>query len=330
MALLQQFSPPGNLTELDKSGRAFWSDYVSTQMNKFPSRAQFFNPLVAGDPPPAPRVVRWPAFPGSLSSAGSNEERWRAADERNNQDEYCEWGIEFDGDAIARITFTTETPDYFEQMLKGNPDLCLSVYGSLVGRDVSATDLRDADGNWDPTNSANRSPDGKIAHLSEGSNNLFAAIALAAEATVLREKDGRPVTEKGELVECGRLGVASRNSDPQIAVAINQLAADGAEISLADPPGLYLDQFLGAGINTPDDADAKQFWQPTARGDAEHVMRAVFEVPPERGYTVSDLEIQGQPIRFGSQVAERVQVRLQALAQPGNHNPTPQPCEHGD
>ena len=76
-------------------------------------------------------------------------------------------------------------------------------------------------------------------------NTLFAALVLAAQATVLRhDADGEPVTSAMALVRCGRLGEPRRNSDPQIAAAVNDAAATGAEISLQDPFGLYIDRLL--------------------------------------------------------------------------------------
>jgi hypothetical protein len=336
MALLPRFSPPGNLTEMSEEGRILWSSRVSDLFDLFPAQfPQFFNPVAdeggpADSETPTEHRVAWPAFPGTLvTPGGSDEVRWNEADSsRDRQDEYCEWGVERNGDGIVRVTFTTETPDYFDHLLKTDEELFRELYEDLVGEEVPVDDLRDANGDLDPKNQLNRPASGKIAHLSERSNNLLAAIALAAEATVLREKDGVQVTEKKALVRCGGLGEELRNSDPQIALAINQLAGEGNDISLADPPGLYIDEFLSAGIQTPDDADAADFWQLT-RGDEEHAVRARFEVPTERGYPVSKITIDDQPITTGAQLADRVRVRIAAITLPGEHEPVPQPCVDG-
>jgi hypothetical protein len=40
--------------------------------------------------------------------------------------------------------------------------------------------------------------------------------------------------------------------------------------------------------------------------------------------------LRGGPLRFGSQLAERVGVRLTALVIPGTHRPEPQPCVRRD
>jgi hypothetical protein len=116
-----------------------------------------------------------------------------------------------------------------------------------------------------------------------------------------------------------------RNSDPQIAAAVNDAAATGAEISLQDPMGLYIDRFAIGGMETPDGEDPAAFWT-VERGRPTHVLRASYAVPPERGYQVGDITAEGQPIRFGAQLADRVTVRLTALVNPADHQPVRQPC----
>jgi hypothetical protein len=151
-------------------------------------------------------------------------------------------------------------------------------------------------------------------------------VDLVAKATVLRvDRNGRRVTNQQALVRCARLGEPLRNSDPQIASAVNVAAGQGAEITLADPPGLHLGKPLTAGMVTPDGADAARFWK-IERGDAEHTLRARFEVPPNRGYLVSDIKIGGRPVEFGAQIADRVPVWVKVVVKPGRHQPRPQRC----
>jgi hypothetical protein len=336
VALLERFSPPGNLSELDEDGRAAWSERVAGLVEELAGgeQPQFFNPLKNGDgsggAAPSEHAVVWPAFPGTLlSPGGSDTQRWEQADSsRDEQDEYCEWGVERSGDDIARVTFTTETPDYFDQLMRSDPAQLLERYRELAGAaPASVEELQGPNGGLDASNAFNRPESGGIVHLSQASNTLSAAVILVAQATVLREKDGQRVTEKKALVRCGKLGEALRNSDPQIASAVNQLVASGDELSVADPAGLYIDEFIAAGITTPDGADPAEFWQVVPRGDEEHALRARFEVPAERGYSVSDVEIDGRPIEFGAQLADRVRVRVVALARPGSVAPVPQPCK---
>lgn len=323
MALLTRFSPPGHAELPDPEG---WSDRLAGKLAQFASLPRFFSPLDA-EGSPTEHPVKWPAFPAELRHPGtSDDERWELSDRRENQDEYCEWAIERSGDDIVSVTFTTETPDYFDHLLATDPDALVALYEELLGARPDPAELRDGEGSFIAANPLNVSSEGKIAHLSESTNTLGAAVRLVAEATVLRSRDGTPVTEKKDLVRCGGLGGPLRNSDPQIAEAVNSLVRAGAAVSVADPAGLYIDEFLSAGLQTPDGADAAEFWTPAARGDGEHTMRATFAVPAERGYSVSDITSSGKPIRFGGQLADRVRVRVAALSLPSAAEAPEEPC----
>lgn len=328
MPAVSQFTPPCGddpLTDTDLEG---WSARVAAIFAElaqdFP---QFLDPtqsdLADGN---RAHSVAWVAFPASLlRDATSERGRWAEADRaRRNQDEYGEWAVVRDGDAIHRVTFTTETPEYYEQLFKTNRDLLLELYQEFTGQDVALEDISNASG-YVRGNEFNNTTAGSIIHLMQASNTLEAAVRLAAEATVLRIADGVPVTNQQELVICGGLGDPFRNSDPQIAAAINQLAAAGDDVTLADPPGLYIDSFLTAGMRTPDGTDAAEFWRVERSGEAGAV-RASFEVPPELGYSVSEITIGGRPIDFGAQLADRVQIKITAVSSPASHTPEPEPC----
>jgi hypothetical protein len=253
-------------------------------------------------------------------------EDWERADSsRDVQDEYCEWSVERRGDKITRITFTTEVPEYWEHVAKNDPDFLLELYHQFVDPGVELDDLFDGE-EYVPLNRWNTSTEGRLAHLMQGSNKLLAAIALVAPATILRARDdGTPVTDRQELVDCGGLGVSCRNSDPQIAEIVNENAKFGDEITLLDPVGLYLDGLLSAGMETPDGADAAEFWQ-VERGAPGHAVRASFAVPEDCGYVVGDIKINGRPITRGAQVADKVRVRIGAGVKPGDHQPVRRRC----
>jgi hypothetical protein len=226
---------------------------------------------------------------------------------------------------ITRITFTTEVPEYWEHLFKTAPERLLELYHELVDPRVKFADLRDKDGSYLRENRWNTRKATRLAHLLQQNNTLGAAIDLVANATIPRAKGGKPVTNQQELVRCAQLGNPLRNSDPQIASAVNVAARQGAEITLADPPGLHLGRPLTAGMVTPDGADATEFWT-IERGDAEHTLRARLEVPAGRKYVIGDVKIDGRPIQFGGQVADRAQVWIKAVVKKAAHKGKARPC----
>jgi hypothetical protein len=323
MALLRRFRTPGKVADGD---RAAWSAGVKGLVSQF-DRAfpQFYDPTVQDTPDDVdPSSILWSAFPASLRVAAAK--RLETADgNRRHMDEYCEWAVERNrGGKITRITFTTEVPEYFEHLFANDRARLLDIYQTLVSPKVKAADL-ERNGRYVRANKWNQTTRGRPAHLIQASNTLGAAVQLAAEATIPRRDGGVPVTGKQELVECGGLGNPFRNSDPQIASIVNMAARDGAEVTLADPVGLYLDGLITGGMTTPDGANPLSFWK-VERGRAGHAVRAAYEVPKAHKYAVGDIRVGGRRIEWGGQVALRVRVRIDALVKPGNHRPQPQPC----
>lgn len=328
---LKKFAAPGNLKELSMDDLASWSDRLSELFDAVaaPAGRHFYNPTKSDTPRDARvGVVTWPAAPGRvLSTRVSPEQRWAIADgDRNEQDEYCEWSVLRDGDKVVRVTFTTETPDYYDHLMDVDRKLLVDLYEKASGKKISLAALRDGRGLFKATNAFNSRTDGAIVHLMQRSNNLRAAVILAAEATVLRKaKDDRPVTHPQALIVCGGLGDERRHSDPRIAAAVNNLVARRFEVTLQNPPGLYLDRFVTTGMATPDGTDARTFWT-VERGRPGRVVRARFEVPAKLGYSVGDVKIGGRPIVAGAQLAERLSVRIEVVARPATFEPKRKPC----
>jgi hypothetical protein len=332
MPPLAAFSTPGNVKDKHRDA---WSQTVADLWDEHGSGfKQFFDPLTADLSKAAVEKVVWPAFPLSLRAKPGKlfetADRFRVLPDGSGHDEYCEWGIERNrAGKLTRVTFTTEVPEYYEHLFKTDKQALLDLYHRHVSPKVKPDDLGKKV--YKPRNIWNK-PEGtaRPAHLIQGSNNLGAAIALVAQATIQRELNGRPVTTKQELITCNGLGNPRRSSDPQIAVIVNDAAAGGAEISLSDPPGLYLEGLITGGMKTPDGTDPGKFWK-AERGDRGHVVRAAYEVPKGKGhdYVVGDITIGGEPIKFGGQIAKRVRIRVEALVKPGTHKPKRQPCIKG-
>ena len=330
MPVLPRFDTPARLPEPSDADREAWSrrigGVVAQQAAEFP---QFFDPTATDVGPDAMApAISWIAFPATLlEGATSQEQRWAAADaSRTVQDEYCEWAVERDDDdVLTRITFTTEVPEYFAHLAARDEQRLLATYRELVGPHVELDDLLDG-GRYRPDNVHNDSTRGRPAHLMQETNTLGAAVILAAQATVLRhDATGQPVTSAMALVRCGRLGEPRRNSDPQIAAAVNDAASTGAEISLQDPLGLYIDRLLVGGLARPDGGDPAELWT-IERGTPQHTVRASFSVPADLDFRVGDVTVDGRRLEFGAQLADRVVIRLTALVRPAGHRPRRQPC----
>jgi hypothetical protein len=343
MPLLHQFAAPAGLTELSADGLQAWHErnaaiVAESAVGFGPA---YYDPTAEDTPEDlAPVRIVWGAFPATIIALhGLGARRWNVADASRSQrnglghDEYCEWGVERNENGkVVRITFTTEVPEYWKHIAATDDRLLLALYRELAGPQVQLDDLFSG-GEYLPRNGWNDvvGPDGSSVparpiHLLHGSNQLDAAIKLAREATVLRhDADGEPVLDRHQLVRCSNLGEPLRNSDPQIAQVVNDAVAEGMEVTLKDPLGLYIDGLQSAGIVAPDGADAVDFWH-IERGGAEHAVRASFAVPPEKPYVVGDLSIDGRPITRGGQVADKVRVRLDAFAKPGGTAPPREPC----
>lgn len=272
--------------------------------------------------------VPWQAFPGPIDKKKhlAPEERWAAADAREEQVEYCEWHSEVANGALMRVTFTTEVPEYFEALHRADPEEVLRLYREWVGEHVQPEDLVDGAGDYDRDN-PHRQSGGALIHLQGGFNTLDAALKLAAQAMIVRQDEqGQEISDMAELVKCNGLGDPNRNSDPQIAATLNGVASGGARVSLADPIGPFMEKFRIEQMEIDDGSlDLADFWQPE-RKMGDHVVRASFAAPD--GVTpLSSVRLEGEPIRFGSQLAQRVNVALIALVAPAGIDPVRGPCE---
>jgi hypothetical protein len=332
VAELERFDTPARLRDVPAAARQDWSATISGIFADYVGRhPQFYDPTAA-ETPTKTTVAKasWPAFPARLTRGNPPPEaRWANADEdRAKQDEYCEWSVERDNAGkVTRLTFTTEVPEYWEFVAKHDRERLLDLYRELVAPDVERDELFDGD-TYLPDNPRNQGTTGRLAHLVQGNNKLTAAVDLVARATVLRQRNGVPVTTQQALVVCSGLGDPFRHSDPQIAQLVNNAAAMGDEVTLRDPIGLYLDEFDATGFRAPDGTPAAAFWT-IERGGPSHPVRARFEVPPGHGYAVGDLELDGRRITFGGQVADRVRVRVEALVKAADHRVVREPCRGG-
>lgn len=328
---LERFDPPGFVDDLDEAQTQAWSDWISGQLDvvrdrdgsdegllNYGPRPQFFNPLRTA--PAADAVekdITWTAFPRILKiSSVSDAQRWRKGDNsRDAQDEYCEWSVVRDPatQKLAKVTFTSEGPEYWEFLAAVNPQRVLDLYRKHVDARVEHAHLFSAGGAYNPRNRWNNSTEGGAMHLIQANNTLGAEIELAAAATIVRRRQGTLVTAEQELIECGAYGQAERFSDPHIGAEVNALARQKADITLANPVGLCIGGLSVAGWQTPDGSDPASYWTVT-RGTPQKAVRAVYEVPAAKGFVVGDITIGGRKIEFAGQIADFITIKLTGLA----------------
>jgi hypothetical protein len=256
------------------------------------------------------------------------------------QEEYCEWHVLRDGDSghIQRVTFTSEPPEYWQalaglvpggsgiadQHFPGSKQALVELYQELVNPRVrvddlfAKTDIKVGEdtivpqGQYNIYNKWNTTHG--VAHLNAPPNSLLAEIQLGCDATVrYTDPKGRLLVEPEALITYGGYGGANRNSDPTIGAAVNALARLGAMITLRNPVGLYIDHVDLAGWESPDGQGVSDCVR-IVRGLPGLAERIVVEVPSSRGFTVSDLRIAGEPIRYGGQIAECITVKLVGVA----------------
>jgi hypothetical protein len=325
--ILQHFDPPGDLSDLNDANRKQWSNFISdvvdgaiagrTDHTNDSPRAQYYNLTktdTAGDA--QFQEVDWIAFPRVIKlSSVSDQQRWkRAENSRDVQDEYCEWSVTRRADGkITRATFTCEGPEYWELLAQTQPDTVLELYQEFVDPAVQHGDLFDASETYIPRNKLNSTTTQGAMHLIQGANTLGAEIELSAAASIVRANNGHQLTGEQELIDCAEYGVGQRNSDPHIGGVVNSVARLKADLALSNPVGLYFKDLSTAGWNTPDGSDPQSYWT-YVRGSATNPVRAVYEVPSGKGFTVSDITIQGKPITFAAQITDFISIRLTAVA----------------
>ena len=324
---MQRYDPPGFLDDLVDEQADAWSEWIAQQIDDAAAgrpdlydfdapRPRFFNALTT--PPAADATskdISWTAFPRIVQlESGTDEERWRTADgSRDVQDEYCEWSVTRNAGKLTRVTFTCEGPEYWEVLAALNPRKVVQLYQQFIDPAVRQSDLFGSDGRYNGRNRWNSTTLRGAMHLIQANNTLGAEIELAAGASNARTRNGTLLTDAVDLIRCGAYGQKERHSDPTIGAEVNALARADADITLANPVGIYFAGLSTAGWAAPDRSDPQGFWR-YVRGTAEKPVRAVIEVPADRGFVLGDVTINGKPIAYGAQVADFITMKLTGVA----------------
>lgn len=244
---------------------------------------------------------------------------------RGWQDEYCEWSVKRDPHTnnIQSVMFTAENPDYWRSLWDTDPDLVVTLYrkilntpqvqkedlylrkdGTVVIDPITARPAYDVINKWN-NGTQTLADGGGAVHLTSSPNTLRAEIYIAASASILRKNDQNPHA----LLCAFKYGEFFRNSDPHLGFAVNQLVKNlQRRISLASPVGLYIQEPDFSRYTLPPQAPqnltAQNLWKVVRGQPNGYALHTVFEVPPGSGFTVSDIKIDGKPIRWASQIVE--------------------------
>lgn len=315
---------PGNCDDLDAARLQAWTARLSKGFaaevegtrgvpNPPYRRAWFFDAAAQGLDGTQAADISWTAYPKKAKQAN-----WALIDQqRDAQEEYCEWEVARRDGKVVRVTFTTETEDYYRFLWHNAADRLLDLYRGFVSPEVKLEDLG-KNGDYDPHNSWNWPGPrrGALMHMGQVNNTLQAAMNLTARATwPLVDAAGTPITSEQELIHALKFGDAARHSDPHIGAQVNELVRAGLEVSFADPVGLYIHEVDLADFELPDGGSPAAIMRQT-RGKPGYALRVVFEAPAGAGYVLEDVTVGGRRIRFGSQIAEKVKVRVRGAARP--------------
>jgi len=329
-----RYSEPGKLQDLDETLLGLWNARLSEifarqvqlaaeEQNPSTGTAWLFDPIAAADADQVEATISWTAFPKRIAAeAPTIAKAWqRADDDRNNQEEYCEWEVVRDRarqNKVIRVTFACETEDYYRFLADHKPDLLLALYHRHVSASVRLEDLLSG-GEYDPQNKWNFPQSvgahGVLMHMAQRNNSFEAAVNLTGVASWPRiDGNGRPITGEQDLIACREFGDPRRHSDPHIGAQINALVRAGNIVSFADPVGLYMDSVDLSDWETPDGSDPAD-WFRIVRGSSGYMLRVVFEAPAAAaGHVLGDVKIGGRKIQFGGQIAEKIQIRVRGIA----------------
>ncbi|WP_145809789.1 hypothetical protein [Kribbella amoyensis] len=245
----------------------------------------------------AGRACTWTGFsrPLFMKHRDDREAAFAEGEDRRTQIEYLEWHVERDADeVIRRVTFTTETPEYWSLLAAVDPERVVALYRELVGAAVRREDLFDAEGNYLPLNRWN-TIDG-IVHYVMPINSMKDLLGVSQEV----ERSGRAVDGYDALPYRRETG-----ADARINVDLWSISRKGYRVGTEDPPGPLIIDWDDSGWSTPDGFPVGDHWT-VVRGKRGAALRVVYEVPAGLGYRVGDIRIGGRRVEYGGQLAEHV------------------------
>ncbi|MFH8250642.1 hypothetical protein ACH3VR_09790 [Microbacterium sp. B2969] len=298
MALVR-FSPPGDLADVhDDDFRAAWHELVSdliAEATEVSGRGAYINPALRDVRPEHERAITWTGLSRPLLTEHRDDRRaaYEAAEDRGAQIEYLEWHVERTDGKVSRVTFTTETPEYWKLLAARHPDVVLKLYRRFVSRRVTRKDLFPG-GGYDPLNRWNTT-DG-IVHYVMPINSMGDLLGVSQELEPSQHAD-----DGLDALPYSR----ATGADARINFDVWAMARQGLLIATANPPGLYMVGWDDSGWTKPDGTPVGDYWT-IERGRPGAALRVTYRVPEGEGFLVGDIAIGGRPVEFGGQLAEHI------------------------
>jgi hypothetical protein len=317
MALLPIFDTPASLRDAPVGSPfyAAWSTFIATRLSAVrpgDNGGAFYDPTETDVNIAATKTLTWIGFPRDVLLPGNRDNKPAAyvfADSdvafRDPQNEYFEWYVKRNAAGkITKLTFVTETPEYYETLWNTNPNLVLTLYQTLVSPAVTLADLQSGTAynkfnRWNTT-------DG-IVHYIQNINTLGAALGLAQGSVTAPP----PFPDNFETRPGS--GTARTAVDPRVGFDVHMLVRKGLYITFRDPIGLYIIEWNDSGFTKPDGSPVGNYWR-VVRGSPGMVLRLEYEVPAGAGFVVGDIRIGGHLIEYGGQVAEHITVSTSGTA----------------
>ncbi len=308
---LTRFATPEGIDDLPGDSRlaAAWQELLGRLAG---TRSAVSGPGAYVDPSelpvrdPVARTHTWTGFPRPLL-VGHRDDRaaaFAAGEDRDAQVEYLEWHTERVGGVVSRVTFVTETPEYWALLARLAPERVLELYQELVSPEVSRKDLFPWDGTrYEPRNRWNTTH-GAVHYVSK-INSMFDLLGVSQERAEGRVRDGY------DALPYSRRTAADARLNLDIWAASRQRA----RVATANPPGITILHWDDSGWAKPDGTPVGDYWR-VVRGLPGAALRLVYEVPAAEGFRVGDVRVGGRPVTTGGQLAEHVTVAARTVSGP--------------
>ena len=331
MALITRFDTPASLRDLPAGSPFYdnWHNFIAGSLN--PTTAgtnggEFYDASQTNVNIVGEHTLVWMAFPRDVLMP-QRDDRTRAfitADRtpggdvgnRDVQNEYCEWRVTRNAAGkITKITFTTETPEYWEHLWAVDRARVVDLYRAFVSPAVVEADLH-VGGTYRRRNHWNDAEG--IVHLIQSINTLSEAFGLAQGSATTPGPLYTGVPAPAVPVPSARDNhemrpIADTSVDPRVSYDIGCLVRKPLSVTLRDPIGLYITGYDDTGWTKPNGDPVDDYWT-IVRGLPGQILRLEYQVPPAAGFVVGDIRIGGRRIEWGGQIAEHVTVSITGVA----------------